>query len=345
MNENFAALVTSWYTQNKRDLPWRENREPYRVWLSETMLQQTRVSAAIPYYLRFLAELPTIDALANVSETQLLKLWEGLGYYSRAKNLHKAAGIIIREHGGVFPREYDEILRLPGIGLYTAGAIASICFDLPTPAVDGNVLRVMARVTADRRELSLPAVKKDYTAALAKIYPKTNPGDLTQGLMELGATVCLPGGSPDCAICPVSGLCKAYADGLTGKIPVAGSKKARRREAITVLILICGEKLAIRRREQSGLLSGMWEFPNQSGLLSADQAFALADGWAAAPARVVKSADKTHIFTHIQWDMRFYLIECRCTPPEFVWANEKELRETYAIPSAFRLSGFTHLLP
>ena len=306
------------------------------MWLSEIMLQQTRVEAVKPYYGRFLLELPTIGALAEADEEQLYKLWQGLGYYSRARNLQKAARIIMREHGGVFPNEYGRILSLPGIGPYTAGAIASICFDMPVPAVDGNVLRVIARIESVKEDVALPAVKKAVTDALARIYPKKDCGDFTQGLMELGATVCVPNGKPKCGECPLMDICKSFQNGLTGEIPVKRPPKARKRENITVLLLDCGGKLAVRKRGEKGLLAGLWEFPNHAGRLTGEQALSLAEKWGAGPEKIQEAVEKTHIFTHIEWKMKFYLIFCKNKPKLFEWAAAEELRERHAIPAAFQ---------
>lgn len=336
IDATLPELIVPWFMQNKRDLPWRKNREPYAVWLSEIMLQQTRVEAVKPYYERFLSELPTIGALAAASDAQLYKLWEGLGYYSRARNLRKAAGTVMREYGGAFPQEHDRILRLSGIGPYTAGAIASICFDEPTPAVDGNVLRVVARLLELDEDVSLPAAKKEITKSLARIYPRTDCGDFTQGLMELGATVCVPNGKPKCEACPVGGICAAFQNGTAEHIPPKKAKKARKHEDITVLVLLCDGRCAIQKRGDTGLLAGLWEFPNCAGHLTPEQATAFAASLGTQPQRVSQAAAKTHIFTHIEWHMRFYAVHCKHMPEPFLWASETELREAYAIPTAFR---------
>lgn len=336
-------LIMNWYSQNKRDLPWRKNKEPYRVWLSEIMLQQTRVTAAIPYYERFLAELPGISELAAASEERIYKLWQGLGYYSRARNLRKAADVIMREHDGIFPDKYEQILKLPGIGSYTAGAIASICFDAPIPAVDGNVLRLMARIEEFTGDISLAAVKKEIRETLAQIYPKSNCGDFTQGLIELGATVCIPGSKPKCGECPVKNICKALRSGTVSEIPVKKLAKKRKHEEITVFVFVCSKKFAVRKRENKGLLAGLWEFPNYKGWLTSVQALSLASDWGVKPEGIATAAKKTHIFTHIDWDMQFYLIPCNeqseLSAP-FLWVSEEELRNIYAIPAAFQLPDF-----
>jgi len=325
-----------WYQANARRLPWREDITPYRVWLSEIMLQQTRVEAAKGYYTRFLEALPSIDALAEVSDDKLLKLWEGLGYYNRAKNLKRAARVIMGEYGGAFPETHDEILRLPGIGSYTAGAIASICFSLPYPAVDGNVLRVYSRLTKLAESIDLSSVKKQVTEALAPLYLESDPAMLNQALMELGALVCLPNGVPLCTACPLSHLCRAYAVGTMLSYPVRTPKKARRIEAKTVFIFTCGDKLAVEKREEAGLLGGLWALPNVSGELNERDALKQASLWGVNPTELIYAKQKKHIFTHVEWHMRGYYIECRAESPQFTWVNEMERAERVALPTAFR---------
>ena len=240
------GVLVPWYRENRRELPWRENREPYRIWVSEIMLQQTRVEAVKGYYARFLDRLPDVEALASCDDDELHKLWEGLGYYSRVRNLKKAAGGIVSRHGGEFPRDYTAVRALPGIGDYTAGAICSIAFDLPTPAVDGNVLRVLSRLRADGEPIDLPAVKKRVQGELAEIYPADCPGEFTQALMELGATVCVPNGEPRCGACP----CRDFCEGRDQwqKYPVKLPKKAKKQDDRTVFILRCGDRYAIEKR-------------------------------------------------------------------------------------------------
>ena len=340
INQRVPELIINWYLRNKRDLPWRENKDPYAVWISEIMLQQTRAETVKPYYKRFLAELPTVWELAAADEEQLNKLWEGLGYYSRVRNLRKAAEVVVREYGGIFPQEYEQILKLPGIGPYTAGAIASICFDVPVPAVDGNVLRVVARIEEIADDVSAPAMKTEIREALARIYPKSNCGDFTQGLMELGAMLCVPKNKPKCEECPVGDICKAFQNGTVHEIPLKNPAKPRKHEEITVLILGCNGKLAIRKRDETGLLAGLWEYPNCAGWLTPKQALLLAADWGAVPKDMMKSSEKTHIFTHIEWHMRFYLIACDEQPPPFLWVSKQELQEKYAIPAAFQFPDF-----
>lgn len=337
LDKQLSDVLVGWYWVNQRKLPWREDNDPFHVWLSEIMLQQTRVEAVKAYYIRFLNEIPTIEVLANTKEEKVLKLWEGLGYYSRARNLQKAAQIIMGEYGGIFPQEYRQILKLPGVGTYTAGAIASICFDAPTPAVDGNVLRVMARILAITESTDLPAVKRNITHALAHIYPQGQSGAFTQSLMELGATVCIPNGKPCCEACPVQSFCRAFQNNIAEDIPVKKQKQVRKIQELTVLVLVCDGCFAIRKRESKGLLAGMWEFPNVDGKCTSGQALELAMRWGVAPSGIDDPIERTHIFTHIKWKMTFYYIRCQTPAKQFHWTEQSALLKTYAVPVAFKL--------
>ena len=322
-----------WYRENARTLPWRSDPTPYHVWVSEIMLQQTRVAAVLDYYRRFLEAAPDAAALAGLSQDQLMKLWQGLGYYSRARNLQKAAKQITECHGGVFPNTYEEIRSLAGVGDYTAGAVASIAFGLPVPAVDGNVLRVTARLTGDSGDITTPAMKKRVTAALAEVIPLDAPGDFNQALMELGATVCLPNGAPLCERCPAAHLCRAFQEGRTGELPVKAAKKARRVEERAVYLLFFSGRVALRRRPDRGLLAGLWEYPNEP-----------ADGtdwlsrWGLSVPVLEKAGTGKHIFTHIEWRMTALAGEPDGPdlPEGWVWADRAALRDTYAVPNAFR---------
>jgi len=339
MEDRFVQLprlLLPWYEKNRRELPWRKDREPYHVWLSEIMLQQTRVEAVKGYYARFLEQLPTVEHLADASEELCHKLWEGLGYYSRVRNLQKAARRIMEEHGGVFPWDYGAVRALPGIGDYTAGAICSICFGMPTPAVDGNVIRVASRLTADGRDLTVPNVKRQLTEALGAAYPEGRCGDFTQALMELGATVCVPNGAPKCESCPAAAICEARKQGRQTEFPVKAEKKPRRQEEMTVLILRCGDAAALEKRPDKGLLAGLWQYPNVPGKLTVEEALRLAESWGTHPLSPEKLVEKEHIFTHVQWHMRGIYLTCAAAPPQFTWATEQELDETYALPTAFR---------
>ena len=329
-------LLLTWFAANARDLPWRKDREPYHVWLSEIMLQQTRVQAVLGYYARFLQALPDIPSLAACPEDRLLKLWEGLGYYSRVRNLQKAAQHICAEYHGTFPTDYTAIRALPGIGDYTAGAIASICFEQPRAAVDGNVLRVITRLTGDDTPIDRPAFRKAVAAGLEAIYPTGQCGAFTQALMELGALVCVPNGAPLCAECPLASLCRAKAENRTDVLPVKAEKKPRRKEDLTVLLLWCGDRLALCRRERTGLLAGMWQLPNVPGALTPEDALALAANWGAAPIHPLRVVNRSHIFTHVEWQMTGIHIQCAKEADGFLWADAAERTGEYALPTAFR---------
>lgn len=321
-----------WYRENARVLPWRSDPTPYHVWISEIMLQQTRVAAVLDYYRRFLEAVPTVADLAALPQDQLLKLWQGLGYYSRARNLQKAALQIMQLHGGVFPNAYKDIRALAGVGDYTAGAISSIAFHLPVPAVDGNVLRVSARICADTGDISTPAMKKKVTQALEAIIPLDAPGDFNQAMMELGATVCLPNGAPLCERCPAAPFCRAFQEGRTGELPVKAAQKARRLEARTVYLLFYQNSVALRRRGDKGLLAGLWEYPNE-----------LADGtdwparWGLSPRSLEQAGTGKHIFSHIEWHMTALagILDSPHLPEGWVWASRTDLRDRYALPNAF----------
>lgn len=334
--EKLPELLLPWYAANARSLPWREDREPYHIWLSEIMLQQTRVEAVKDYYRRFLAALPDIPALAAADEGQVNKLWEGLGYYSRARNLHRAAKEIVACFGGQFPQAYEQIRALPGIGDYTAGAIGSIAFELPTPAVDGNVLRVISRVKASSECVSDPKVKQKIRAELAEVYPQGSCGVFTQSLMEVGATVCVPNGAPRCGQCPLGGICRARAENIQTQLPVKAQKRQRRQEKKTVLVLCCDGNIALLKRPETGLLAGLWQLPDVPGHCSAEEAVHQAQLWGTAPRELLKRTERTHIFTHVEWDMVCYFIRCADMPERFVWADSAQLAAEYSVPTAYR---------
>lgn len=333
--ENIAGTLLPWYDKNARPLPWREDTTPYRVWVSEIMLQQTRIEAARGYFTRFMTALPTVRALAEADEETVLKLWEGLGYYSRARNLHKAAKIIMERHGGELPGDVKALRALPGVGDYTAGAIASIAFDLPEPAVDGNVLRICARLTCCPDSIGDAAVKAAFREALRLQYPPARRGAFTSAIMELGETVCTPG-TPDCDICPLSEMCRARAAGRQTEFPVMPEKRPRKIQKRTVLLLCHDGKTALRKRPDRGLLAGLWEFPNVEGALTRSEAMALADGWGCVPLDITPCGEAAHIFTHLEWHMTGWRIACGETPEVFVWADAAQCREAYALPAAFR---------
>jgi len=328
-------ILLPWFKANKRDLPWRKDREPYHVWVSEIMLQQTRVEAVKGYYQRFLTALPTIESLAEADDGLLHKLWEGLGYYSRVKNLKKAAKIICEDFGGKFPERYDDIISLPGIGMYTAGAISSIAFDRPAPAVDGNVLRVFTRLTENATTIDDPAFKRFVNASLEQIYPP-QAGDFTQALMELGATVCVPNGKPNCEQCPCKGLCLACRNGTQQLFPVKSPKKQRRTEEMTVFILSCDGAYALEKRPASGLLADLWQFPNVPGRLELNDALRELERLGFRIRNVFRCVERNHIFTHVEWKMTGFYAEVSEKQGSLAWMTAEEIRSSAAIPTAFR---------
>ena len=333
--EKLQWALLPWYEQTKRDLPWRQDREPYHIWLSEIMLQQTRVEAVKGYYARFLDALPTIAALADCDDDLLHKLWEGLGYYSRVRNLKKAAIQIMERHGGEFPRTYEEIRALPGIGDYTAGAICSICFDMPRAAVDGNVLRVVSRLTEDATPIDLPAQKKAVTTALEAVYPP-QAGAFTQAMMELGATLCGPNWAPRCGECPCREFCQGARHGTAQQFPVKLPKKEKRVEDKTVFILSCDGRYGLQKRPDSGLLAGLWQFPNVSGTLETAEALDALQQMGIRPREVRKQIARKHIFTHIIWNMRGIYLEVAEESDQLVWMTVEQIEATAALPTAFR---------
>ena len=337
-NDVFAQLpdaILPWYQANKRDLPWRADRDPYHIWVSEIMLQQTRVEAVKGYYARFLDKFPTVADLANADDEVLHKMWEGLGYYSRVRNLKKAAQVIMEKHGGAFPKEYSEVLKLPGIGAYTAGAICSIAFEQPTPAVDGNVLRVASRLLSDNTPIDTPAFKTAVGQVLGECYPES-AGDFTQALMELGATICGPNRKPDCESCPCKAFCQAYQGGTAEGLPVKAPKKGRRIEEKTVFILSCDGSYALEKRPNKGLLAGLWQFPNISGHLPTEETLLLVEGMGLKPKEILRQVERKHIFTHIEWRMRGIYLELTEKNETYTWLDAEQVRTDAALPTAFR---------
>lgn len=339
LNEIVQPLI-SWYRQNKRILPWRDQKNAYYTWVSEIMLQQTRVEAVKPYFLRFIGELPDVKALAECPEEKLMKLWEGLGYYNRVRNMKNAAQTVVSEYSGILPASYEELLALKGIGSYTAGAIASIAYDIPVPAVDGNVLRVFSRITEDRQDIMKQSVRRQVEEKLLEIMPKEAPGDFNQALMELGAVVCVPNGPARCMECPVAALCKAYHHGTVDELPVKAPKKKRTIENRTVLVIQDGERTAIHKRPQEGLLAGLYELPNVEGHLSMDEALQKVKEMNLEPLHIETLPEAKHIFSHIEWRMTGYRIRVSSLEERkessFIFTEKKQSEKQYAIPSAFR---------
>ena len=344
MKETVQPLV-EWFRENQRDLPWRKRMDAYRVWISEIMLQQTRVEAVKPYYERFLKELPDVKALAEVPEDRLLKLWEGMGYYNRARNLKEAACQIMEKYGGRFPETYEEIRGLKGIGNYTAGAVSSFVYGVRKPAVDGNVLRVVTRITADWSDITKAGTRTKVEREVEEVIPAEAAGDFNQSLIELGAIVCVPNGEPKCGICPVSGICLAHAQGRETEFPVKAKKKERRIEKRTILVFRDNEKAAVRKRPDTGLLAGLYEFPGTEGHLKQPEVVRYAKSLGLMPIRVKKLGSAKHIFSHVEWHMVGYEVivdeleknvrDQGAAPGEILFAELRELKEHYPMPSAF----------
>ena len=342
MQENVLGWIVKplldWYEQAARALPWRENATPYKVWISEIMLQQTRVETVVPYFERFVSRLPDVNALAEVCEEELLKLWEGLGYYSRAKNLKKAAQKIQTVFAGEIPQSYDALLSLPGIGPYTAGAILSIAFGQPKSAVDANVLRVVARLCASEADVTNLSVKQDISEMLDAIMPHSRCGDFTQALMELGALVCLSNAEPKCSECPLRMACEAHRLESPRQFPVKTPKAERRIEDRVVFVMIQGGRCALRKRSDQGLLAGLWELPNEQGVSTADEAKKYAAHCGVTVKEVLPLPQAKHIFTHVEWHLSGWLIQCvdKENSASFVWADRAQIKGQYAIASAFK---------
>lgn len=332
--------LLKWYDTNRRILPWREEATPYRVWISEIMLQQTRVEAVKPYFDRFMDRLPDIVSLAAAEEEELLKLWEGLGYYNRVRNLKKAAVRIMSDHNGLMPEEYDEILKLNGIGSYTAGAVASIAYGKPVPAVDGNVLRVISRIRADDALISDPKVRKKVEQDIAEIIPSGRPGDFNQAIMELGAVICVPNGKPHCENCPLAAVCRAHLKGREMEYPKKTKLKARKIEEKTVLIVRDDNKIALRKRVEKGLLAGMYEFPTMKNFHTPDEVIRYLREVGFQTLRVTALTESKFVFTHKEWHMRGYLVwvdELQPVMPagDWIFIEPSVIKEQYPVPSAF----------
>lgn len=341
--ERSVSPLLAWYAEGHRELPWRKNKNPYHIWVSEIMLQQTRVEAVKPYYKRFMEAFPDVSDLANADDERLLKYWEGLGYYSRIRNMKKAATIVHNEYNGKMPKKYEELLRLPGIGSYTAGAIASIAYGEPVPAVDGNVFRILSRLREDERNISMQATRKEIEQELRLIIPSDHAGDFNQALMELGATVCLPTGNPKCDSCPWNELCKAHANNHELNFPKKDKKKDRVIEKYTVLVLKDGNYVALKKRPEKGLLAGMYELPMMEGHLDYREVLEnlKAIGLAAIRIEVLESAK--HIFTHKEWHMIGYAVYVDelekmnvSAPEEMLFVLPEETKDKYPIPSAYK---------
>lgn len=333
-----APDLLAWFHEHARTLPFRQDPTPYHIWVSEIMLQQTRVAAALEYYRRWMEELPTIEDLAACPEEKLHKLWEGLGYYSRVRNLQKAARIVCEQYGGELPGDYKKLLELPGIGEYTAGAIGSIAFHLPVPAVDGNVLRVFSRLYNDDGDITDPKVKKVFTARVCEHQPPDAPGPFNEALMELGALVCLPGGEPLCGSCPLVHLCRAKAAGTQLQLPVKKAAKARRIQPVTVLLVQSDAGYLLQRRPAKGLLAGLWQPLLFEESLTREQAAERLEALGLSAQFVRQLAPAKHIFSHIEWQMNGWHVTAPAAPlpANHVWASPAELEAEYTLPGAFK---------
>lgn len=341
MENRLARLpgaLLPWYRENRRVLPWREEVSAYRTWVSEIMLQQTRVEAVKPYFERFMHALPDVKSLAECEEERLLKLWEGLGYYNRVRNMQIAAQTVMEQYDGKLPADYEKLLELKGIGHYTAGAIASIAYGIPVPAVDGNVLRILMRVSADNSDIMKQSVKTRVEQALQQVIPQDCAGSFNQALMELGAIVCVPNGEPLCDQCPWYSFCETRKRGLWQELPVKKKAKGRRIEERTVLVIRDGERVVLKRRPKKGLLAGLYEFPNEPGTLTEDEALRAVQDMHLHPMRIQRLEEAKHIFSHVEWHMQGYMVEVDSLTREeagllFVEAAHSE--EAYPIPAAF----------
>lgn len=336
---DIVTPLLRWYHSHARILPWRENPEPYFIWVSEIMLQQTRVEAVKPYFDRFISALPTIESLAKVPESELLKLWEGLGYYNRARNLQKAAQEIVINYDGKLPANYNELLSLPGIGPYTAGAIASIAYQIPVPAVDGNVLRVITRLLASRDDIMKEKTRKKIEAYLKQVIPLNEAGNFNQALMELGAMVCLPKGAAKCYSCPLKRLCLSFSENCINEIPVKTPKKARRIENYTMLHLQYQNKIALQKRPSTGLLANLWELPHLDTHMTKAEIITYFQQKKYKIKEITLLPSAKHIFTHLEWHMIGYYIDLEEIPIEntYHWISPQKLINEYAVPTAFKV--------
>ena len=324
-----------WYDQHKRVLPFRGIRDPYGIWVSEIMLQQTRTETVAGYYTRFLALFPTVSALAAAPEEAVLKAWEGLGYYSRARNLHRAAQVIAAQYGGVFPGDYEAIRALPGVGDYTAAAVASIAFGLPYPAIDGNLTRVISRVHGIREDVGIPSVKRRIAELAMAHIDRERPGDWNQALMDLGATVCVPG-TPDCARCPLAAGCDACAEEDADLLPVRAAAKPPVPVDVGVGLVTCGDRILMQRRD-AALLRGLWVFFLMEGDASRESMQKKLRSLGLDAAYKTDLGEARHVFTHRVWNMRLYHFEASEPIPlqDFSWVDPEQLR-ALPLPTAMR---------
>lgn len=334
-NKLIDTLLT-WYDQNKRELPWRDKQNPYYIWISEIMLQQTQVKTVIPYFERFIKALPDIDALASVSEEKLNKLWEGLGYYKRAANLKKASQKIKEDYEGQMPETYEALLTLPGIGPYTAGAIASISFGERKAAIDGNLMRVFARLLELDYPSNTTSSYKAYETVIMPYLPAHRPGDFNQALMDIGAGICLAKSKPLCQLCPLKDFCQSYLKQTINHFPKKIAKKEKRLENRLILILNYNNYYYIEKKEENGVLKGLWAFTNlNKDQISLEGALNRLNLNVKA---IIPLGDKVHIFTHIKWQMSGYCVILKDVAKNLPgqWVTSKNLEKNYSLPSAYK---------
>lgn len=332
IRENLLA----WYDAHARVLPWRGIHDPYRTWVSETMLQQTRVETVMGYYARFLERFPTVQALAEAPQDDVLKLWEGLGYYSRARNLHKGAQQVVNDYGGEIPREVDALRRISGIGPYTAGAIASIAFDQPVPAVDGNVIRVTSRLMGIRENVGIPSVRRSIEQLAGELVSPERPGDFNQAMMDLGATICVPG-TPACERCPLYGQCDAYREGDAEELPVLPRKSPPRQLEYDVCLIFSGDRVLMRQRTET-MLHGLWVFPMLEGHAALRQLPSAIRRLSRLPVTEIECAGEArHVFTHQVWNMRLLIMQTKETQAAAGWRFVTlEEMDALAVPTAVK---------
>lgn len=337
--ERIGEPLLAWFDEHARALPWRVNITPYRVWVSEVMLQQTRVEAVIPYYVRFLNAFPSVKVLASATESEVLKLWEGLGYYRRALNMHAAAKEICERLAGRIPDDYRGLTNLPGIGDYAAGAILSIAFKMAVPAVDGNVLRVASRVMCIEDDIRSTKTKKVVRESLERVISRDRPGDFNQALMELGALICLPRALPLCESCPICGICAANERKLTASIPVKGCGPKRNVEERTIAVIRNGARIALKKRGVNQLLGGLWEPMNMIGSLTLSQIAEACRNWGVMQVLGIKDLGvKKHIFSHVEWHMHGYLVDAATITGEVTgvnWFGKEEIEQSVAVSKAY----------
>jgi len=333
--ETFQDQLLHWFERNLRDLPWRRDKDPYKIWVSEIMLQQTRVDTVIPYFERFIERFPTLETLSEASEDDVVKMWEGLGYYSRARNLHAGVKEVQAEYMGQVPDDPEEIRKIKGIGPYTAGAILSIAYGVPEPAVDGNVMRVLSRLLLIKEDIQKVKTRKHFETIIREIIARDNPSYFNQALMELGALICTPR-SPKCELCPVSSHCKAMKEGIQEQLPVKGKAKPPKPVAVSVAFLERDGQILIRQRPNQGLLAGLWELPNVEGYRQELEEYFRQQNVEVLSLSPVM--EHQHIFSHLQWNMEVFYAEVDPSQINSTigkWVHWEELGE-YTFPVSFQ---------